>query len=186
MWDLLFSIKESHLVDGGEIGRHSSMDAKNGPIHNGSKRYEIKGFIEIFPAVRIAILFVYFIKKAIHHGDIPTLVVSSQQKYSIWVFDLQTEKQSYGLNWIIASVDEVSNHDEFAVGDVATDSKHFLDIIKLAVDITSNFDWSINGDDVGLVDENIFDHVAEFSDCRFGDGFALLNLLKPLINVCHE
>lgn len=54
------------------------------------------------------------------------------------------------------------------------------------MDIAGDFDGAIDGDDVGLIDEDVFDEVAEFPDGGLGDGFALLDLLEPLIDVCHD
>ena len=60
-------------------------------IDYGPKGYVIKGLVEVLPTVGVPILFIYLIKKSIHHGDISTLMITSQQEDAIRVLDFKTK-----------------------------------------------------------------------------------------------
>ncbi len=74
------------------------MNTQHSTIDNRSQRQVIKSLVEIFPAIGVAILFVDLIQKSIHHGDVSTLMVSSEQINSIRVFDFETKKERNGLD----------------------------------------------------------------------------------------
>lgn len=74
------------------------MNAKNFSINDCTKREEIKSLIEIFPAIRIPILFVNFVEETIEHCNVPAFVVSSQQINPVRVFNLETEEEGNRLN----------------------------------------------------------------------------------------
>lgn len=96
--NLLFPVDESHLVDGGQVWRESSMDAEHGAIDNGAEREVVKSLVEVFPAVGVAILFVDFVQEAIHHGDVSALVIAPEQVDSVWVLDFEAEQKCDGLD----------------------------------------------------------------------------------------
>ena len=173
MWDLLFPIKQSHLIKGRKIRWHASMNTKHSSINNSPQGDKIKSFIKILPTVRIPILFIYLIQKPIHHSDISTFMVTSQQDQPIWVPNFQAKQQADSFHRIITSINEISNHDELVVRNTSTNPKHLFHIIKLPMYITCNLHRSINGNDVGLLDEDIFYHVTQTTNCWFRDRFAL-------------
>lgn len=74
------------------------MHTEHIPINDGPKRQEVKSLIEVLPAVGVAVLLVDLIEEAVHHGDVATLVVASQQVDAVWVLDLQAEEEGDCLN----------------------------------------------------------------------------------------
>ena len=56
--NLLLPVQESHLVNGWKVRRKASVDAKSVTVDDSSQRQEVKGLIEVLPAVGISILFV--------------------------------------------------------------------------------------------------------------------------------
>ena len=98
MRNFLLSVKKTHLVDCWKIRRQSSMNAEDSPVDNSSERQEVKSLIKIFPTVGVAILFVDLIEEAVHHGDVSTLVISSEQVDTVWIAYLKTKEQCNGLH----------------------------------------------------------------------------------------
>lgn len=73
----MLTIKEAHLVYGWKVRGQTSVYAKNVTVDYGSKREKVKGLVEVFPAVGVAVLFIDFVEEAVHHSDVATLVVAS-------------------------------------------------------------------------------------------------------------
>lgn len=109
-------------------------------------------------------------------------MVSSEQINTIWVFDFEAKKERNGLNWVVSSIDEVSDHDKLAVGDSSTFFEHLLNIVELSMNITCDFDWAIHWYDVWLLSEDASDHVAKLPDSWLCDGFAGPCLFEPMID----
>lgn len=87
-------------------------------INNSSDWKVIKHLRAIFPRVSISVLPVYFIIESIHCRNLPTsnillprLVIPSQQSYSIWIFHFQAKQVFKCLNWVVASINKISNKD---------------------------------------------------------------------------
>ena len=76
--NLLLAIQQAHLVDSRQVRRQSSVHTQDVPVDNGSEGQEVKGLIKIFPAVGVAVLLVDLIEEAIHHGDVPALMVATE------------------------------------------------------------------------------------------------------------
>ncbi len=83
---------------------------------------------------------------------------------------------------MIAPVDEVPDHDELVVWEVAALVEEVLDVEELAMHIAGDVDWGINADYVGLLGEDSLDHVAEGADCGLSDGLAVEGRLIPRFN----
>lgn len=141
---LLLSVNQPHLINCRQVWREPTMNAKNTAIDNGAQRKVIKGLVKIFPAVGVAILFVDLIEESVHHGDVSTFVVASEEVDSVGVFDFEAEEEGDGFYGVVASVYEVSDHDELVVGDSSSFSEHLLDVVELSVDITCDFDGAID------------------------------------------
>jgi hypothetical protein len=60
----------------------------------------------------------------------------------------ETEEQSDGFDRMIASVNEVSDHDELAGGDSSTLGEQILNIVKLTMDISGEVDRRVDADNV--------------------------------------
>lgn len=74
------------------------MHAEYVSIDDGPQRQEVKGLIEVLPAIGVSVFFVDLIEEAVHHGDVPGLVIAAEEVDPVWVFDLETEEEGDGLN----------------------------------------------------------------------------------------
>ena len=87
-------------------------------------------------------------------------MIATQQKYSVRVLHLQTEEESDCLNWIVTSINEVTDHYKLRFRDSATLFEHFFHIKELPMNIPCNFDRGINDHNIGLIYKDTFDHIA--------------------------
>ena len=62
---------------------------------------------------------------------------------------------------MIASVDEVTYHDELVVRNVTSFLEQIFDVVELPVDISGKIAWRVDTDDIALFCHNGFDLVAE-------------------------
>lgn len=74
------------------------MDAEDVAVDDGSEGEEVKGLIEILPAVGVAVLLIDLVEEAIHHGDVPALVVPPQQVDAVGVLHLEAEEEGDRLH----------------------------------------------------------------------------------------
>jgi hypothetical protein len=137
------------------------MHAQNIAVDDGSEREEVKSLVEVLPAVRITIFFVNLVQKTIHHRDVATLMVAPQKVDAVRMLNLEAEEEGDGLDRVIASVYEISNHYEFVVRHTSTLGKEVFDIIVLSMDITGQVYWRLYANNVGLLREDGLDHVAQ-------------------------
>jgi hypothetical protein len=124
------------------------VHAEHVAVDDGSEGEEVKGLIEIFPAVGVAVLLVDLIEEAVHHGDVPALVVSPQKVDAVGVLHLQAEEERDGLDGVVAAVDEVSYEDELVVGDAAALGDQVLHVVELAVDVACDVHRGVHAHDV--------------------------------------
>ena len=69
------------------------MDAKNLPVYNSPNPQVVKDPHTIFPRVSITVLAHCFVIEAIHSCDLACLVVPSQQRDEVGVFQLEAEQE---------------------------------------------------------------------------------------------
>lgn len=182
MRNLLLSINQSHLINCWQVRRQSTMDTKDCAVDDGAQRKVIKGLIKIFPAIWVAILFVYLVQKSVHHGNVSTFVVSSEEINSVRVFNFETKEECDCFNRVVPSVYKISDHDELVIGDSSSLFEHLLDVVELSVNVACDFDRAIHRYDVWLLCEDASYHIAKLSDSWFSYGFAGPCLLEPLID----
>lgn len=161
MWNFLLTIQKPHLINCGQIWRHATMHTEYFPIDYSPQRQEIKSLVEILPAVRIPIFSIDLIQEPIHHSNIPALVVAPEQEYPVRVLHLQAKQQSNSLHTVVAPVHKIPNHDELVLWDAASLPEHLLHIVELPMYIACYFDGGIYYHDVGLVNQDALDHVAQ-------------------------
>jgi len=116
------------------------MDTEHIAIDDGSEGEEIKGLIEVLPAVGVAVLLVDFIEESIHHGDVSALVVAPQQVDTVGVLHLQAEEEGDGLDRVVPSVHEISDEDELVVGHASPLADQVLHVVELPVDVAGDVD----------------------------------------------
>lgn len=178
----LFPVEQSHLIDGGQVGGESAVEAEDVAVDDGSQRQVVERLIEVFPAVGVAVFFIDFVQEAVHHCYVSAFVVAAEEVDAVGVLDFEAEEQRYRFDGVVAAVYEIADHDEFALGHSSAFCEQVFDIVELSVDISGQVDWRFDADDVGLLREYWFDHVAEGTDGWFGDGFAVEGWLVPLLD----
>lgn len=164
MGDLHSSVNESHLIDGLDFWGKSSVDTENFSFNNSSNSEIVENFCAVFPWVGITILSNGLIVETIDGGDLSSLVISSQESDVGWVLKLQAEEKLEGLNWIEASVDEISHKNVSSVWDLSSLVEEFEEIMELSMDISADSYWSLNWLNVTLFDENLLDLLAKDSE----------------------
>ena len=143
------------------------MYAEYVAIDDRSERKEVKSLVEVFPAVRISILFVDFIQKSIHHGHISTLVVASQQEYPVWVLNFQTEQKGNGFNRMIPSINKISNHNKLVSRTPSTLLQQIFNIKELSMDISSHINRTIHTHDIRFLGQYRLHCVTKRTNTRF-------------------
>jgi len=92
----------------------------------------------------------------LHLGDLSRLVISSQDSDSILIADLKGDKESDGLDGVVASVNVISHEEVVGVGGLTTDFEQLAQVVELTVDVTANGDGGAHLLHVGLVDKDFF------------------------------
>jgi hypothetical protein len=110
-------------------------------------------------------------------------VITSYQSDSLRISNLESQKEQERLYRVESSVHKVSHEQIISLGTLTTYLKKLLEIIELAVDISTDRDWARDMLHIALVDQNFFGSVAECLDIRLLDVVALFELLNPLIEV---
>mmetsp|Transcript_2693 Transcript_2693/g.4548 ORF Transcript_2693/g.4548 Transcript_2693/m.4548 type:complete len:300 (-) Transcript_2693:74-973(-) len=166
--DLHSAVDESDLVDGLDLGGEATVDAENFSLHNSSNAEVVEDFSAVFPGVGVAILPDRLVVEAVDRGDLPRLVVSSQESDVCGVLELQTEEELEGLHGVEASVDEVTHENVPRVWDLSSLVKELEQVVELSVDVSADGDGSLDRLDVALLNEDLLDLLAENSELSLG------------------
>lgn len=118
--DLNLPIDGTDLVDGLDLGAEAAVDAEDLVVDDGSQGQVVEDFSAIFPRIRVAILAVDLIVKAVDRRDLPGLVVPPQQCDPVGVLHLQAQQQLERLDRVVPPIDEISNEDVAGLVDFAT------------------------------------------------------------------
>jgi hypothetical protein len=84
------------------------VDAKNATVHDGTQRQIIKDLATPAPHVATAILALTFVVKPVNLGNLPRLVVSTDESYSIRVSHFERQKKKESFDAVESSIYEVS------------------------------------------------------------------------------
>ena len=80
------------------------MEAKDLVLHNCSERQIVEQVGQVLPNVRIPVLAQTLVVKAVHLSNLPTLMIASQNSYSIWISYLKSNKQRNCFYRIVTSI----------------------------------------------------------------------------------
>lgn len=83
--NLLGSGDNPDLIDSPDLGAEAAVHTQDGSIHNGGKDEKIKYLAACFPNRSVAILRLTFLVEAINLGNLPRLVISSDEHDPIGV-----------------------------------------------------------------------------------------------------
>ena len=108
-------------------------------------------------------------------------MVASQQGYSTFISNFEGEQQQEGLNAVSSSVYIIAHENVVSVRWEATNFKQFEQVIKLAMDISTNRDGPADLDYIAFLLEDFFRQIAYLLNLAFLYLFALLQARDDLI-----
>ena len=86
----------------------TAVDAKDATIHDGTQRQIIKYLTTPAPYVAAPILALTFVVKPVNLGDLPRLVVSTDERYAIRVSHFERQKKKEGFDAVEPSIYKVA------------------------------------------------------------------------------
>lgn len=96
------------------------MDAEYFPFHHSSNAQVVKDFSAVLPGIGIPVLADSLVIEAIHGGDLPSLVVASEQGDVGWVLKFEAEKELESFNRVVSSINKVTHEYVSGVGDFSS------------------------------------------------------------------
>ena len=114
------------------------MDAEDAIVDDGSQREVIEDVSAVSPNIERAVLPQTFIVKSVDLGDLPALVVSSNQRDQIGIADFIGEEQQKGLDAVEAPVHEIAQEKVADARNVAAVFEEFEQIIELSMDVAAD------------------------------------------------
>jgi hypothetical protein len=100
--------KSVNLIDGLQNRAQAAVDAENAAVDNGAQREVIEDLAAPAPYVAATVLALTLVVKPIHLGDLPRLVVSTDQGDAIWVSHFERQEEEEGFDAVEASIHKVS------------------------------------------------------------------------------
>ena len=132
------------------------MEAEDLILDDGGKREVIEEVGQVLPHVRVAVLSEALVVEAVNLGDLPTLVVTSEDCDPVPIAHFEADEQSDGLHGVVASVHVVSHEQIVRVWGVASDLEQFHQVVELSMNITAHSDRASDRLDVALRLDNLF------------------------------
>lgn len=93
-----FSVDESDLINGADVGRETSVDAQHLAFNERRDAEIVEHLGAVLPWVRISVLADDLVIEAVDSGDLTTFVVASEKCYMSWVLDLQSHEVFEGFD----------------------------------------------------------------------------------------
>ena len=155
------AIDQIDLVQSLDLGWETAVDAKYLAFDYGTDTQVVEYLGTVLPWVDIAIFAHGLLIEAIDGWYSARFVVAAQKRDAVGVLELQAEEKLESLNWIVATVDEISHENVASVRDLTALFKKFEKIVELTVNISANGDWGTHRLNVALLDEDFFDFLAE-------------------------
>jgi hypothetical protein len=98
VWDLHSSVNKSHLIDGFNLGRETSVNTEDLALDNSSNAKIVENFCAIFPRVGVSVLSNGLIIETVHSSDLSGLMVTSEQGDVRWVLEFEAQEELESLN----------------------------------------------------------------------------------------
>jgi len=138
MWHFHHSVKRPHLVQLVQRRRESSMQAEDLIFHQRRQRQQIEQIREVLPDVGVAVFAEALVVEAVDLGDLPGLVVPSQNGHSVLEPHFVANQQCHRLHRVVASVNVVAHEKVVGVWGPASDSEELHQIVELPVDVSAD------------------------------------------------
>lgn len=114
MWHFLYAVKGSDVVEGIDTWGEASVEAENLVVDESGQGKVIKEIGEVLPYVGVAVLAETFVVEAVDLSDLAGFVVSSQNRDSLGISDLEGDKEGDGLNGVISTINVIACRDQYS------------------------------------------------------------------------
>lgn len=162
------------------------MHAQHTPVDDGRQGQVVKNVSAIAPCICIAILALALVVKTIHLGDLPALMVATQQCDMGWVARLEQQEQCKHLEGVVPTIHKITHKDVVGIWDVPASIKELHEVVKLAMDVATHSHRAVDRLHIGFLYKYLFDICTqglEFVLCKI---LAALGRLNPLVQIhCH-
>lgn len=112
-------------------------------------------------------------------------MVASKEDDVFGVFDFIAEKELDCLDGVVTSIDEITNEDVPVCGELPSYFEKLKNVKELTVDISANSHRGLSLMYVALLEEKLFDFIAESSNRPLFEVLAVLQLRNPLVHFAH-
>lgn len=177
------SVNKSDLVNGLDLWRESTMDAKDFAFNDSSDAKVIENFSAVFPWIGVSVLSNGLVIESIHGSDLSGLMVTSEESNVSWVLELEAKEKLECFHGIEASIDKITHENVAGVWDLTTLVEELEEIVELAVNISADSDWSFNWLDVAFLNKDFLDFLAEDSKFSLWQNCSALDGLEPAVDI---
>jgi len=147
----LEAIESPDVVEGVDGGTETPVEAEDLAVDQRRQRQVIEQIREVLPHVGVAVLPQTLVVKTVHLGDLATLVVASQDGYSVFVADFEGDEESDGLHRIVASIHVIAHEQVIRIRTLTAYLEQLHEVVKLAMDIAADGDGTSDFLHVGLL-----------------------------------
>ena len=92
----------------------------------------------------------------LHLCDLSALVVTSQNGDSVLEAHLQAHQQRHCLHAVVATIDIVAHEQVVCIRRTSTNLKQFHQVVELAMNVTTDGDWALDGLDIHFSVQDFF------------------------------
>mmetsp|Transcript_51215 Transcript_51215/g.100590 ORF Transcript_51215/g.100590 Transcript_51215/m.100590 type:complete len:356 (+) Transcript_51215:249-1316(+) len=175
--NLLKPVEGPDGIDGVHRWGEPAVVTEDLTLDDRSQRKKVETISEVMPHVRAPVLPHALVVESVHLRDLTALVISPQNRYSIWVEDLESKNQRDCLDGVVPSVDVVAKKEVIRVWGFPSYLQQFQEIIKLSVDVACHSYGGPHGLHVLLSFQRFLQHLAQVSDLSLLQRFALQKLV---------
>ena len=108
MWDFLYAVECSDVVEGIDAWRETPMEAEDLVVDKGSEGKVVEKVGEVFPYVGVSIFPETLIVEAIDLGDLTRFVVTPKDGDPLGVSNFESNEEGDGLHGIVTSINVVA------------------------------------------------------------------------------
>jgi len=109
MWNFLYTIECSDVVEGIDTGGETSVEAEDLVVDEGGKGEVVEEIGEVLPYVGVAILSEAFIIEPIDLCDLAGFMVATKDGDALRISDFEGNEESDGFNGIVASINIIAH-----------------------------------------------------------------------------
>ena len=118
------------------------MHAEDFVVNQGCNWHAVEDVLEFFPYSNRVSSFALVVE-TIYLRDLSTLMVASNQSYSLWIAHFEGNQQQKCFNRVRPSVDKVAHEKIICVRALTTHLEQFLQVVELSMNVTTNLIYQI-------------------------------------------